>query len=336
VAMPQSPAQELVTRRVDLPRPTGEDAELVATNAASPQGYAAGLVYPAITLAPNQGIDRQLILYAGPKEYRTLARLADLYNNNLDLLMGFGRWTALVSKGLLLAMNWLHEALRLSYGWAIVAITVIIKLVFWPLTQANTRSMKRMQALQPQLNALREKYKDDPVKQNKKMMEFWKENNISPMSGCLPMALQMPIFFGFLNMIRSAIELRGASWFWVGDLSQPDTLFVIPGLDFIPFVGIRGVGLPFNLLPLIMGATMLWQTRLTPPSPGMDPTQQAIMRYLPLIFLVGLYNFSAGLTLYWTVQNLLTIAQTKLINTSTAAAAKPPAPALTVPQKKRK
>src|SRR5262245_39953199 len=271
------------------------------------------------------------MLYAGPKEYQTLARIAERDNNNLDLLMNFG-WSGFVSKALLLGMNWLHGTLRFSYGWAIVAITVLIKLLFWPLTAHSTRSMKRMQALQPQLNAIREKYKDDPMKSQRKMMELWKEHKVSPMSGCLPMVLQIPVFFGFLRMIQSATELRDARWLWVADLSQPDTLFTIPGLGFLPFVGIPGVGLPFNLLPLIMGATMLWQARLTPPSPGMDPTQQAIMRYLPLIFLVGLYKFSAGLTLYWTVQNLLTIAQTKLTRTiepaaPTSAPAKPAAPA---------
>ena len=141
-------------------------------------------------------------------------------------------------------------------------------------------------------------------------------------------------------MIRSAIELRGAPFLWVGDLSKPDTLFLIPGLGFIPFIGIAGQGLPFNLLPLLMGATMLWQARSAPPSPGMDPSQQAIMKYLPLMFLIGLYNFSAGMTLYWTVNNLLTIAQTKLTRTTQPPASATPAPAkapvLTPPQKKRK
>src|SRR4030095_7885020 len=135
----------------------------------------------------------------------------------------------------------------------------------------------------------------------------------------------------------SAIELRGDHWLWVTDLSQPDTIFVIPGLDFIPFFGIAGVGLPMNLLPLIMGATMLWQSHLTPPSPGMDPAQAKMMRYMPLMFMVFLYRYSAALTLYWTVQNLLTILQTKLTRTVPETA---PAPAkgtvLTPPQKKRK
>src|SRR5260221_3133181 len=125
------------------------------------------------------------------------------------------------------------------------------------------------------------------------MMELWKENKVSPMSGCLPTLIQMPVFFGFFGMIRSAIELRGASFLWVRDLSQPDTLFLIPGLNF-----------PFNLLPLIMAATMLWQAPLPPPSPGMDPAQAKIMRSMPLMFLLFLYHYSAALTLYWTVQKV--------------------------------
>ena len=336
-AMPQQPAQELVIRRINLPRPTGEEARLVATNAPTPQGYAAAMVYPALTIAPGQSVERKVALYAGPKEYQTLARIGNLLNNNLDLVMNFG-WAGFVSKALLLGMNWLHSALSISYGWAIIAITVIIKAVFWPLTQASTRSMKRLQALQPQLNALKEKYKDDPVKMNKKTMEFMREHKVSPLGGCLPMLLQIPVFFGFFSMIQSAIELRGAHFLWIPDLSQTDTLFVIPALGFIPFFGIPGVGLPFNLLPLMMGATMLWQAHLTPPSPGMDPTQQKVMRYMPLMFLAFLYNYSAGLTLYWTVQNLLSILQTKLTRTvpETAVAAPAKAPALTPPAKRRK
>src|SRR6185369_963184 len=142
------------------------------------------------------------------------------------------------------------------------------------------------------------------------------------------MFLQLPVFLGFYRMIQSAIELRGASFLWVCDLSRPDTLFIVPGLNF-----------PFNPLPLVMGVTMLWQARLTPPSPGMDPMQQKIMKYMPLMFLFILYNFSAGLTLYWTVQNLLTIAQMKLTRAKDPAPATPapPArPASSPPSRKKK
>jgi YidC/Oxa1 family membrane protein insertase len=212
----------------------------------------------------------------------------------------------------------------MPYGLALIVITVIIKLLFWPLTQASTRSMKRMQALQPEIKKLQEKYKEDPAKQQKKMMELWKEHKVNPMSGCWPMLIQLPIFFALFRMIPNAIELRGTPFLWIADLSRPDTIWYIPGLDF-----------PFNPLPLLMGVTMLWQARLTPAAPGMDPAQQAIMKYMPLMFMVFLYNQPSGLTLYWTVQNLLTILQTKLTKAQeqkTAAVTSPLAP----PKKKLK
>lgn len=323
VGMPAVPAQQVVARPVELPRPGEIEPQYAARPA--PKGYLTTLVYPAILLAPGQKLERQFFLFAGPKEYRTLARVAMRFNNNADAVMGFGGFFGFFSKGLLLTMNWIHDVFRFGYGWAIIAITILVKALFWPLTQISTRSMKRMAALQPQMKALQEKYKDDPVKMNKKMMEFWKEHKVSPMSGCLPMLIQMPVFIGFFYMIRSAIELRGASFLWIGDLSQPDTLFVIPGINF-----------PFNPLPLLMGATMLWQSHMTPPSPGMDPTQQKIMRYMPLIFLFMLYNFSAGLTLYWTVQNLLSILQMKLTKSNEPAPAGAPVRANALPPKKWK
>jgi len=330
-AMPREPAQAVLVRQVELPRPTGDDALMMATNAITPTGFEAMLSYPATNLNAGQSVEHRVFIYAGPKEYQTLAKIGDQFGNNLDLVMNFG-WYGFVSKALLLGMNSLHHFFKLPYGWAVIAITVLIKLVFWPLTQASTRSMKRMQALQPQAKVIQDKYKADPVKMQRKMMELWKENKVSPMSGCLPMLIQIPVFFGFYRMILSAIELRGASFLWAADLSKPDTLFVIPGLGVVPFFGIPGVGLPFNLLPLIMGASMLWQSHLTPPSPGMDPAQAKLMRYLPLIFMVGFYNLSAGLTLYWTVNNLLSIAQTKLTRANAGAAG----PELTPALKKRK
>ena len=171
--MPQQPAQSVIARRLELPRPTGEDAKMVAANAPAPQGYEATLVYPAITLAPNQTFTNRVNIYAGPKEYQTIAKIAARLDNNLDLVMNFN-WAGFVSKFLLLGMNWIHRAVGFSYGWAIVAITILIKLAFWPLTQASTRSMKRMQSFQPQMNAIKEKYKDDPMKAQKKTMEFMK------------------------------------------------------------------------------------------------------------------------------------------------------------------
>ena len=261
-------------------------------------------------------MERQFTIYAGPKNEKLLAGVG----KGTDAIMDFG-FFSIISKVMLRFMNGIHAVIAPiiphklgEYAMSLVLMTILIKLAFWPLTAKSTRSMKKMQALSPELKKLQEKYKDDPMKMNKKVMEFWRENKVSPMSGCWPMMIQMPIFFGLFYMIRSAIELRGQPFLWACDLSKPDTLFVIGSL---PLIG----SFPFNPLPLIMGVTMFFQARLTPATPGMDPAQQTMMRYMPLIFMVFLYQQPAGLTLYWTVQNLLTILQTKLTSTKTATGA---------------
>lgn len=316
--IPPTNGLELVARAVTLPKPSPDELPPDAPPPAAPTGFQTALVLPPITLAAGAADEHTFQFFAGPKEYRTLAEIAAQHGNNLDALMNFG-FFGFFSKLLLLGMNGLHDLLGVGYGLAIVIITIIIKLLFWPLTTASIRSMKRMSALQPQMKALQEKFKDDPQKLNRKMMEFWKEHKVSPLGGCLPMLLQIPVFFGFFMMIRSAIELRGASFLWVSDLSQPDTLFYIAGF-------------PINLLPLLMGATMFWQAKLTPVSPAMDPMQQKIMKYMPLFFLVFLYGFSAALTLYWTTQNLLSILQTKLTRTADPEASAAPAAPVSPPR----
>ncbi|HEY5043752.1 MAG TPA: membrane protein insertase YidC [Verrucomicrobiae bacterium] len=341
LVMPKQPAAGMVARTITLPRfqDTG-----VATNSAPPQGIQTALVYPSQTLAANADIARQVVIYAGPKEFRLLSQIAEAYQNRADAVMNFGTgyvafWGigTFFAKLLLSAMNALHDLTGLGYGWTIVLITILIKALFWPLTAKATRSMKRMQALQPEVAALKEKYKDDTQKFTQKQMELWKKHKVSPVSGCLPMLIQMPVFIGFFTMIRSAIELRGAHFLWVADLSKPDTLFMIPGITFIPFGISTPEGLPFNLLPLLMGGAMLWQSHLQPPSPGMDPAQQKMMRWLPAMFILFLYNYSAGLALYWTVNNLLTILQTKLTKSLKDPMAGPATnPALTPASKSKK
>ena len=325
LAMPKDPAQQIVARPVSLPSFT--------TNGigAPVMGVETALIYPAQTLTANSAVERQIVFYAGPKEYRALARLGEEFNNHADLVMNFGTGFSsffgigsFCAKALLLAMNWIHDVTKLGYGLAIVLLTLLLRGIFWPLTAASMRSMKRMQALAPEVKALKEKYKDDQQKFTQKQMELWKKNKVNPMGGCLPMLIQMPVFLGFFTMIRSAIELRGAHFLWVPDLSKPDTLFMIPGIYF-----------PFNLLPLLMVGTMVWQAHLQPASPGMDPGQQKMMRFMPLIFLVFLYNYSSGMALYMTVSTLAGILQTKLTKIN-----QPPAPttiaALTPPSKKKK
>ena len=321
--MPKEPAQEIAASRYKWPAPSKEELAADPTARTNQTAILISLHHSPTNLPAGAVLEREFTLFAGPKEYQLLQHLGAVLKNGLDKAMGFSGFFGFFSGILLLSMNALHS-IGLSYALAIIAITVIIKLLFWPLTQASTRSMKRMQSLQPQIKALQERYKDDPKKQQQKMMEFWREHKVNPIGGCLPMLLQIPVFIGFFQMVQTAIELRGATFLWACDLSKPDTIFVIPGLNF-----------PFNPLPLLMGVTMLWQARLQPAAPGMDPAQQKIMKYLPLMFLLMLYNYSAGLTLYWTVQNLLTILQTKLTKSKDPVAPVAPGKPLSLPPKKK-
>jgi YidC/Oxa1 family membrane protein insertase len=337
VAMPQTnqDAWQMVATPVTL----------MATNnqtGAAWLGVQTALVYPAETLVANQVVIRQINLYAGPKEFRTLENVGDELQNRVDLVMNFGTGFAgffgigsFFAKMLLWLMNEMHDLLPwLNYGWIIVLLTVLLRICFWPATAHSMRSMKKMQALAPQVQALKEKYSNDPGKFTQKQMELWKENKVSPMSGCLPALIQMPVFLGFFTMIRSAIELRGAHFLWISDLTKPDTIFIIPGLTFIPFFS-SPQGLPFNVLPLLMVSVLVWQAHIQPPSPGMDPSQQKMMRYMPLIFLLFLYNYSAGMALYMTVSTSMGILQTRMLKNFTATPTAPPSPLAPQPKKKK-
>ena len=245
---------------------------------------------PGFQLQPNQTAAVRFQIYAGPKLYHRLAQL----DHNEAEIMDFGMFK-IVCQVLLNALNSLHSVLR-SYGVAILALTAIIKLILWPLQNKANRSMRRMSALSPKMQELREKYKDDPTRMNQEVMKLYKDYGINPVSGCLPMVIQIPIFFGLFTMLRQAVELRNAQFLWVHDLSQPDTIAHVPGF-----------GWPINILPLIMAGTNIWLMRLTPKSG--DATQQKVMMFMPLIFVVFCYNFAAALALYYTTQNLFTILQ---------------------------
>jgi len=202
-----------------------------------------------------------------------------------------------ICQALLNALNTLHGFLG-NYAAAIVALTVIVKALLWPLQNKATRSARQMQALGPKMQELKDKYKDDPTKMNQELMKMYKEYGINPVGGCLPMLIQIPIFFGLFTMLRQAVELRNSSFFWIHDLSQPDT---------VARLALLGFTIPINVLPLIMAATSFWMTHLTPKSG--DPTQQRMMMFTPIIFIVFCYNFAAALALYYTTQNLLTVLQ---------------------------
>jgi YidC/Oxa1 family membrane protein insertase len=243
---------------------------------------------PGFSLPPGETKTVAFDIYAGPKEFN---RLAKLPNDQADI-MNFG-WAKWVSELLLTVMNTLHAWVK-SYALAIIIMTIIIRSLLWPLQNAATKSMRRMSKLSPIMNELREKYKDDPQRMNQETMKLYKEYGVNPFGGCLPMVVQIPIFFGFYGMLDKAIELRNSSFLWVHDLSQPDTVFHLGGI-------------PINILPLVMAATQLWQMSITPKTG--DPAQQRMFLFMPLIFLFICYNYASGLALYWTVQNLFFVTQ---------------------------
>ncbi len=255
-------------------------------------------------IAPGQSITHNLKLYAGPKEYSRLNNAG----KHQDLVMQFG-FFGLFSKLLLLLMQYIYGFVG-NWGWAIIVMTIIIKLLFWPLTAKASESQKRMQKISAPMKEIQEKYKDNPQKMQMEVSKLFRENKVNPAAGCLPILIQMPIFLGLFFMLRAAAELRFAEFGWITDLSEPERLLNW-GVN-IPFIGEY-----FNILPILMGITMFVQMSLTPTPTGGDEMQQMqakMFKFLPFIFLFMLYNFSSGLVLYWTVQNVLSILQTKLVN----------------------
>ena len=245
---------------------------------------------PGFQLEPGKTYSARFEIYAGPKLYH---RLAQLPHNEAEV-MDFGMFK-IVCQLLLNFMNLLHSWLH-DYGLAILALTTIIKLTLWPIQNKANRSMRQMAALSPKIQELRDKYKDDPTRMNQEVMKLYKQYGINPVGGCLPMMIQIPIFFGLFKMLGQAVELRNSQFLWVKDLSQPDTVAHLPLL-----------GWPINIIPLCMAATQIWLMAMTPKTG--DPTQRRVMMFTPLIFLFICYNFAAALALYYTAQNLFSILQ---------------------------
>lgn len=257
-------------------------------NNAPVYGIQGALGMPGFTIPPGATVTRAFEIYAGPKELSRLRQLGP----NQDHVMNFG-WFGFVSEILLWGMNSLYGILG-NYAAAIIVLTLIIKSLLWPVQNKATNEMRKMAALSPKMTEVREKYKDDPQKMNEEIMKLYREYGVNPFSGCLPMLIQIPIFFGFYSMLGVAIELRNSSFFWISDLSQPDTIGHI-------------LGFPINLLPIIMAGTMVWQMIITPKSG--DAVQQRIFYFMPIIFLVFCYNYASALALYWTTQNIFSIVQ---------------------------
>lgn len=256
-------------------------------------GIQAAVSLPAVDLAPGASLSQDYEIYLGPREYH---RLRDIGRQRW-YSMDYGMFSY-ICRFFINLLRWLHDHTN-SWGIAIILLTIIVRTMVWPIMAKSQRSMKRMSKLQPLMKEIQEKYKDDQQKQSAEMMKLYKDYGINPVGGCLPIFIQIPIFFGCLYMLQPAAELRGQSFLWVKDLTLPDTVAHLPW-----------IGWAVNPLPLLMGLTGFLQMKMMPQSPGMDKLQQRIFMFMPLFFVFIVYSFASGLALYYTVQNLFSIFQT--------------------------
>jgi YidC/Oxa1 family membrane protein insertase len=259
--------------------------------------YSIGMFLPLgeIAAGATKAFDSQL--FVGPQEENKLAALAP----GLELVKDYG-WFTILAKPLFWLLTQLHQYIG-NWGWAIVALVVLLKIAFYWLNAKAYASMAKMKAVNPKVMELRERLKDKPQQMQQEMMRIYREEKVNPLGGCLPIVAQMPFFIALYWVLLSSVEMRNAPWIgWIADLSQPDSLFgVIPG-----------IGMPVGLLPILMTLTSLLQTWLNPTPP--DPVQARMMWMMPLIFSVMFFFFPAGLVLYWLTNNILSIAQQYLIN----------------------
>ena len=262
--------------------PGGGAIRIVSVNGA--------MLFPAAVIQPGGTLERGYSLYIGPKKFSVLRHFGPKSGDIMD----FGTW-----KYICIAVLWLLNVLFAvcrNYGVAIILITVLVRLAFWPLTHKSTESMKKLQEIQPLLKEVQAKFKDDPQKLMQEQQAIYREHKVNPMSSCLPMLIQIPFFIAIFFVLRSAVELRFAPFLWIRDLSDQENIF--PGL----------LPLPINILPIIMAATMFLQSKLTP-SMG-DASQQKMMMFMmPAMMLVMFYTMPSALVLYWSVSQILAIVQ---------------------------
>jgi YidC/Oxa1 family membrane protein insertase len=254
------------------------------------------MVVPLGELAPGASKAFESRLFAGPQEERKLAALAP----GLELVKDYG-WFTILSKPLFWLLEQLHALLG-NWGWAIVALVVLLKAAFYWLNASAYRSMAKMKAINPRVMEMRERLKDKPQQMQQEMMRIYREEKVNPLGGCLPIVAQMPFFIALYWVLLSSVEMRNSSWLYISDLAQPDTL-----LGIVPWIN-----LPIGLLPILMTASTLLQTWLNPTPP--DPLQARLMWIMPIAFSFMFFFFPAGLVLYWLTNNILSIAQQWYIN----------------------
>jgi YidC/Oxa1 family membrane protein insertase len=268
----------------------------------APVEVSAALQFDSELIAEKETFTRTVRAYIGPKDYSFL-KTQGMDQVEVMEFKSTGFWKFMnpimypIKTGLLWGLNALYKVVR-NYGVAIMLLTIIVRVIFWPITHKGTESMRKMQALQPQMKEIKEKFKDNPQRMQQETMKFYKENKVNPMGGCLPMFVQIPVFIALFVVLRSAIELRFSKFLWISDLSEPENLFA----GMIPIVG------SLNILPLLMSATMILQQKMTPTAG--DPQQQKMMAVMmPIMMLFFFYTMPSGLVLYWTTSNLIMIIQ---------------------------
>ncbi|MBM4053876.1 MAG: membrane protein insertase YidC [Planctomycetes bacterium] len=268
--------------------------------------FMVGLQTGRIHIAPHTSVRHGYLYFAGPKREEVLRQY-----NTMDAIISYG-WLNAISKLLLGFLNAVHHAIP-NYGISIIVLTIIIKALLFPLTRKSQVSMFRMQQLQPLINQLKEKYKNNKQKIGQEQVLLFKKYGVNPMSGCLPMLLQIPVFFALFRTLQLSFEMRQAPFlFWINDLSMPDTFMYLPFT--IPFLGNT-----LNILPIIMTGASFAQMKLTPKSPATDPqaqAQQKMMSLMPIMFAFILYKMPSGLTLYWTTSTLFSIVESVFIRKS--------------------
>ena len=277
--------------------------------------YQADWLGEQVTVAPGASIENTSRVFSGAKEVRLLdSYTKDLGIDRLDLAVDFG-WFWFLTKPFFYILAWFHSVLG-NFGLAILAVTVIVKALFFPLANKSYKSMSAMKKLQPEMLKLRERYKDDKVKLNQEMMNLYKRMKVNPASGCLPIVVQIPVFFALYKVLFISIEMRHAPFYgWIKDLSAPDPTNIFNLFGLVAFdpttLPVVGHFLHLGVWPIIMGVTMWLQMRLNPTPP--DPIQQKIFTFMPILFTFMLASFPAGLVIYWAWNNLLSVTQQMVI-----------------------
>ncbi len=277
--------------------------------------YQTDYLLDAQTIAPGATGSADARLFAGAKEVAVINDYEKQLNlNRFDLLIDWG-WFYFITKPLFIVIDYFYHLVG-NFGIAILLVTVLIKLAFFPLANKSYASMAKMKAVQPQMAALRARYPDDKAKQQQELMALYKKEKINPLAGCLPIAIQIPVFFSLYKVLFVTIEMRHAPFFgWIHDLSAPDPTNMFNLFGLIPFdpttVPVVGPFLHLGAWPLIMGVTMWAQMKLNPAPP--DPTQQMIFNWMPVIFTFMLASFPAGLVIYWAWNNSLSVLQQSVI-----------------------